>query len=87
CHRCLGRDKHDVRRCSRTSFWNGEGKVLCNWNARRYLEITNGQHKGLELCGNWQSPNGCTESTHPQKHRCSGCAAPDHGADTCLKGE
>lgn len=87
CHRCLGRDKHDVRRCSRSTLWNNKREVLCNWNAKHYLEIAKGTHKGLELCADWQRPNGCTERDHPEKHRCSGCASTAHGAEGCPEGQ
>ncbi|KAJ3792355.1 hypothetical protein GGU11DRAFT_656653, partial [Lentinula aff. detonsa] len=83
CHRCLGRDKHDVRRCSRTLLWNNKQRVICEWNARNFLEISAGIHKGVELCADWQRSNGCTSSSHPEKHRCSGCASPNHGAESC----
>lgn len=87
CHRCLGRDKHDIRRCSRTSLWNGKKDVLCGWNAKGYLEILAGLFAGLELCAEWQRPNGCTSRKHSEKHRCSGCASTNHGADGCPEGE
>lgn len=87
CHRCLGRDKHEVRRCPRTKLWDSKRDVLCNWNAKQYLKISKGTHKGLELCAEWQRPNGCTERGHPEKHRCSGCASTAHGAEGCPEGQ
>ncbi|KAJ3888642.1 hypothetical protein GG344DRAFT_53227 [Lentinula edodes] len=87
CHRCLGRDKHDIRWCSRTTLWNGKQAVLCNWNRNGYLEISRGNYVGLELCADWQRPNGCTGKTHPEKHCCSGCAQSSHGAENCPEGQ
>lgn len=86
CHKCLGRDKHDIRKCSRTSLANGKREVLCDWNAQRYLEFIKGPHKGLEVCADWQRPNGCTSRNHSEKHRCSGCASTAHGAGGCPEG-
>ncbi|KAJ3985632.1 hypothetical protein F5890DRAFT_1125799 [Lentinula detonsa] len=87
CHRCLGRDPHFVRKCSRTSIWNNSRKVICDWNEKSYLEICEGIHKGLELCADWQRTNGCTNRGHTEKHRCSGCASTNHGANGCPDGE
>ncbi|KIK52988.1 hypothetical protein GYMLUDRAFT_77645 [Collybiopsis luxurians FD-317 M1] len=87
CHRCLCRDKHDIRRCTRTTLSGGKRDVLCNWNSKGYLEITHGTHAGLELCAEWQRPNGCTSRKHPEKHRCSGCASTLHGAEGCPDGQ
>ncbi|KAJ3792981.1 hypothetical protein GGU11DRAFT_442783, partial [Lentinula aff. detonsa] len=87
CHRCLGRDKHNICRCSRTLLWNGKKNVLCKWNTKGYLEITMGQFAGLKLCAEWQRPNGCINRKHTEKHRCSGCASTYHGADGCPEGQ
>ncbi|KAJ3809889.1 hypothetical protein F5876DRAFT_42981, partial [Lentinula aff. lateritia] len=87
CHRCLGQDKHDIRHCSRTSIWNGKRGVACNWNKQGYLKIAKGTNAGLELCANWQRPNGCTSCAHPEKHWCSGCTNSSHGASSCPDGE
>ncbi|KAJ3806340.1 hypothetical protein F5876DRAFT_21931, partial [Lentinula aff. lateritia] len=87
CHRCLGRDKHDVRHCSHTSIWNGKHGVMCHWNKQGFLEITDGTNAGQELCADWQRPNGCTSQAHPEKHRCSGCMSTSHGANSCPEGE
>ncbi|KAJ3779519.1 hypothetical protein GGU11DRAFT_694022, partial [Lentinula aff. detonsa] len=87
CHRCLGRDPHFVKKCSRTSIWNNSRKVICDWNEKSYLEICEGIHKGLELCADWQRTNGCTNRGHTEKHRCSGCASTNHGANGCPDGE
>ncbi|KAJ3809619.1 hypothetical protein F5876DRAFT_16200, partial [Lentinula aff. lateritia] len=83
CHRCLGRDKHDICQCLRTTLWNGKQVVLCNWNRNGYLEISRGTYVGLELCVDWQHPNGCTSRMHPEKHCCLGCAHSSHGAENC----
>ncbi|KAJ4494028.1 hypothetical protein C8J55DRAFT_447914 [Lentinula edodes] len=87
CHRCLGRDRHDVRHCSRTSLWNRKRGVTCKWNKQGFLEITSGTNAGLELCADWQRRNGCTSKAHPEKHRCSGCTSSSHGASSCPEGE
>ncbi|KAJ3780140.1 hypothetical protein GGU11DRAFT_693577 [Lentinula aff. detonsa] len=60
---------------------------MCNWNGNKRLEFSSGIHKGLEVCANWQRPNGCTEENHPKKHRCSGCASSNHGAEECPDGQ
>ncbi|KAJ3924200.1 MAG: hypothetical protein NXY57DRAFT_882509, partial [Lentinula lateritia] len=82
CHWCLGRDKHDIHWCSHTMLWNGKQGVLCNWNSSSYLEILRGTYMGLELCADWQHPNGCTNKAHPEKHQCSGCTNSGHGAES-----
>ncbi|KAJ3902993.1 hypothetical protein F5879DRAFT_804416 [Lentinula edodes] len=70
-----------------TSIWNGKRGVACNWNKQGYLEIAKGTDAGLELCADWQRPNGCTSRAHPEKHRCSGCTNSGHGASSCPDGD
>lgn len=78
CAVCLGRHEHDYAKCSATKLWNG-GKV---WVRRadngRLVSID-----GLPICFSFQTSAGCSDTTHPSRHTCSGCGKSGHGAQQC----
>lgn len=82
CNMCLSRDRHDVRSCTSTKLWDGTRA----WSTRNTVGNLIGPD-GRELCTNWQRPNGCTVSSHPDMHLCSGCGEKSHGAQDCPRGQ
>ncbi|KAF8952988.1 hypothetical protein BDZ97DRAFT_1629307, partial [Flammula alnicola] len=82
CAVCLGRHEHDFAKCNTPKLWDGQkGDARKNDQGRLVTA------DGLILCFDWQLPSGCSMSSHPEKHRCSGCGKADHGAQTCPRAE
>jgi hypothetical protein len=78
CAICLGRHRHEIRKCSSGTLWSGE-KAHCRRNDQGRL-INPG---GIIICSNWQRPFGCTSARAGHSHECSGCGKNDHGAQEC----
>ncbi|KAF6763338.1 hypothetical protein DFP72DRAFT_801537, partial [Ephemerocybe angulata] len=82
CTLCLGRFPHNVYTCTSKTLWDGS-PARCRKNEKNRLQDPTGKI----LCSNWQTENGCSDSTHDDKHECSGCGKKDHGAQGCPRGE
>ena len=78
CAVCLGRHEHEYAKCSAAKLWNG-GKVCVRRNEQGRLVTVD----GLPICFSFQTPAGCSETTHPTRHTCSGCGKSGHGAQQC----
>ena len=78
CAVCLGRHEHKYAKCSATKLWNG-GKTCVRRNEQGRLVTVD----GLPICFSFQTPTGCSETTHPTRHTCSGCGKSGHGAQQC----
>jgi len=78
CAICLGRHEHEYAKCAAAKLWNG-GKVwVCRNKHGRLVRIDD-----LPICFNFQTPAGCSDTTHPARHTCSGCGKSGHGAQQC----
>lgn len=78
CASCLGCHKWSYATCNTSTLWNRQkGKARKNSQGRLVTA------DGLILCFDWQLPAGCQMSSHPEKHRCSGCGKSNHGAQSC----
>ena len=78
CAVCLGRHEHEYAKCSAAKLWSG-GKVCVGRNEQGRLVTID----GLPICFSFQTPAGCSETTHPTRHTCSGCGKSGHGAQQC----
>ncbi|KAH8993201.1 hypothetical protein EDB92DRAFT_1796615 [Lactarius akahatsu] len=68
CAICLGCHKHSCARCKGPKLWDGS-TTCTRKNQQGKLVATN----GYPICFNWQVPQGCSSSSHPDQHRCSRC--------------
>ena len=78
CAVCLGRHEHKYAKCSATKLWNGGKTCVCRNEQGRLITVD-----GLPICFSFQTPAGCSETTHPTRHTCSGCGKSGHGAQQC----
>ena len=78
CAVCLGRHEHEYGKCSASKLWNG-GKTWVRRNEQGRLISLD----GLPICFSFQTPAGCSDTTHPTRHTCSGCGKSGHGAQLC----
>ena len=78
CAVCLGRHEHEYAKCSAAKLWNG-GKACVRRNEQGRLVTVD----GLPICFTFQTLAGCSETTHPTRHTCSGCGKSGHGAQQC----
>ena len=78
CAICLGHHKHKYAKCSAAKLWSGGKTCVCRNEQGRLVTID-----GLPICFSFQTPAGCSETTHPTRHTCSGCGKPGHGAQQC----
>ena len=81
CAVCLGRHEHSFAKCEDAKLWDGSA------SAARKSEGQLVAANGLPLCFDWQIPRGCASISHPDRHRCSGCGRPDHGAQGCSRAQ
>lgn len=82
CAVCLGRHEHIFSRCEGARLWDGsDGAARKNEQGRLVAA------DGLPLCFDWQMPKGCASASHPDRHRCSGCGAGNHGAQDCPRAQ
>ena len=79
CAVCLGRHEHSFTKCKDAKLWDGSASAA--QKSEGQLVVAN----GLPLCFDWQIPRGCASISHPDRHRCSGCGRPDHGAQGCSR--
>ncbi|KAF9060254.1 hypothetical protein BDP27DRAFT_1176538, partial [Rhodocollybia butyracea] len=82
CATCLGISIHQVQNCSLPHLWNGT-EVF----AQRQGRELSARGTGKPICLYFNLPKGCTDSSHSQKHICSGCGSPSHGAQACIRAE
>lgn len=82
CAVCLGRHEHEYAKCSATKLWNGK-KACIRRNDRGRLVLLD----GLPICFNFQTNAGCTDTSHPSRHICSGCGTSGHGAQHCAQAQ
>lgn len=78
CAICLGRHEHVFARCDTPKLWDGT-VAAARKNEDGRLVATD----GFPLCFDWQVPRGCASTSHPDRHKCSGCGKPGHGAQAC----
>ena len=82
CTLCLGRHRHDIARCNAVQFWD-HSAARCRRNEGGRLV----NPSGTTLCSDWQLPRGCANSSHPDRHECSGCGNKAHGAQSCPRSQ
>ena len=82
CAICLGCHKHNVRECCPDTLANGKYLTVSARNEGR-LTLKDSDRS---LCADWQSADGCSSKRHDERHLCSGCASPNHGAQVCPRG-
>jgi hypothetical protein len=83
CALCLGRFAHNVHKCKSEFLWDNRTPTSC----RRSTEGRLINSQGLQLCYDWQRPNGCASTSKDHIHECSGCGNLDHGAQSCPRGQ
>jgi hypothetical protein len=81
CAVCLGRHEHTFSKCDGAKLWDGSAGAAKKTEGRLVAD------DGFPLCFDWQVPKGCSSTSHPDRHRCSGCGKGDHGAQTCPRAE
>ncbi|KAH7907932.1 hypothetical protein BJ138DRAFT_987642, partial [Hygrophoropsis aurantiaca] len=67
CAVCLGRFRHNVHKCTSSLLWDNTTKSYCHRNPEGRLV----NPKGLQLCYDWQRPNGCPIHSRDHIHECS----------------
>ncbi|KAG1781873.1 hypothetical protein EV702DRAFT_949531, partial [Suillus placidus] len=67
CALCLSCFAHNVHKCKSELLWDGKTPTFCHRNTEGRL--VNAQ--GLQLCYDWQCPNGCPSSSRDHTHKCS----------------
>ena len=82
CAVCLGHHEHEYAKCSASKLWNG-GKVCVRRNEQGQLIFLD----GLPVCFNFQTLAGCSDTSHPSRHICSGCGKSGHGAQQCAQAQ
>ncbi|KAH8993205.1 hypothetical protein EDB92DRAFT_1796531 [Lactarius akahatsu] len=82
CAVCLGRHEHSFAQCEGPKLWDGSA-ACARKNEQGKLVATD----GYPICFDWQVPQGCSSSSHPDRHRCSGCGKQGHGAQACPRAE
>jgi hypothetical protein len=83
CALCLGRFAHNVHKCKSELLWDNKTPTSC----RRSTDGRLVNSQGLQLCYDWQRPNGCASTGKDHIHECSGCGNPNHGAQSCPRGQ
>jgi len=84
CLRCMSRatlSQHQNLQQHNNLRW-GEVKARRN-ESGRLICISS----GFFLCSDWQRPVGCSATNHPQRHLCSRCEEPNHGAQNCPRAQ
>ncbi|KAF8267698.1 hypothetical protein EI94DRAFT_1580251 [Lactarius quietus] len=78
CTACLGCHEHTYAKCEGLRLWDGSASATQK-NEQGQLVAAD----GLPICFDWQILRGCSSTSHPDRHRCSGCGRSDHGAQGC----
>ncbi|KAF8465633.1 hypothetical protein DFH94DRAFT_639669, partial [Russula ochroleuca] len=82
CAACLGRHEHTFAKCDGHRLWDGSSGAARKHGLGKLVGTD-----GSPLCYDWQLPRGCQSTSHPEKHRCSGCGRSSHGAQSCPRAE
>jgi hypothetical protein len=82
CMACLGRHQHPFGKCDGRKLWDGSPGSVRKSGQGKLL----GQN-GDPICYDWQLPKGCPHTSHPERHKCSGCGGSSHGAQACPRAE
>ena len=82
CAVCLGRHPHKIVECSAPSLWDKSLPTLAI-RTNKILSLRDGK----PICADWQRSSGCSSSRHDNRHICSGCASPSHGAQECPRAQ
>ena len=82
CAACLGRHDHPFAKCEGAKLWDGTPSAARKNDQGRLVAMD-----GLPICFDWQVPKGCASTSHPERHRCSGCGKTGHGAQLCPRAE
>jgi len=82
CVVCLGHHEHDYAKCDASKLWNG-AKACVRRNEHGWLVFLD----GLPLCFSFQTMAGCSDTSHPSRHVCSGCGKSGHGTQQCAQAQ
>ena len=82
CAVCLGRHPHKIIDCSATTIWDKSVPTLA-LRSNKILSLRDGR----PICADWQRSAGCSSSRHDNRHLCSGCCSPSHGAQDCPRAQ
>lgn len=82
CAVCLGRHPHKIVECSAPTIWDKSLPTLA-LRSNKILSLRDGR----PICADWQRSSGCSSSRHDNRHICSGCASPSHGAQECPRAQ
>ena len=82
CAVCLGRHPHKIIECNAPSIWDKSLPTLA-LRSNKILSLRDGR----PVCADWQRSAGCSSSRHDNRHICSGCASPSHGAQECPRAQ
>ncbi len=83
CAVCLGRQSHQVAKCTAAVLWDGRTPAYARRDEQGRLSTS----QGKPLCTEWQLRRGCLSASHDERHRCSGCGTATHGAQACPRGQ
>ncbi|KAG2061226.1 hypothetical protein BDR06DRAFT_838303, partial [Suillus hirtellus] len=67
CALCLSRFAHNIHKCKSEFLWDGKTPTSCRRNTEGRLVNAH----GLQLCYDWQCPNGCSNTSKEHNHQCS----------------
>ncbi|THH28602.1 hypothetical protein EUX98_g5575 [Antrodiella citrinella] len=82
CAICLSREYHVLSKCDSPTIFDGSAAYASRNDQGRIVD-----KNGIELCMEWQRPNGCPSRSRSHRHDCSGCGRSDHGANNCPRAE
>jgi hypothetical protein len=82
CAVCLGRHPHKIIECNTATTWDKSLPTIA-LRSNKVLSLRDGR----PICADWQRSAGCSSSRHDNRHICSGCASPTHGAQECPRAQ
>ncbi|KAF6740965.1 hypothetical protein DFP72DRAFT_1123256 [Ephemerocybe angulata] len=84
CAVCLGRHRHaDIGNCQEKRTWDDKHTTVSQRHSGALTLIAGNK----ALCGDWNATRGCTSTSHPERHVCSGCSSLKHGAQDCPRAQ